>query len=64
MHNLFEYGDILNSPYEAFVFDTVIHDFPVASLYGSIIYVRRIYRSDLRQRSLSPQSRRYDCTIT
>ena len=29
MHNLFEYGDILNSPYEAFVFDTVIHDFPV-----------------------------------
>ena len=25
MHNLFEYGDILNSPYEAFVFDTVIH---------------------------------------
>ena len=55
MHNLFEYGDILNSPYEASA---------LASLYGSIIYVRRIYRSDLRQRSLSPQSRRYDCTIT
>ena len=29
MHYLFEYGDILNSPYEAFVFDTAIHSFPV-----------------------------------
>lgn len=29
MHSLFEYGDILNSPYEAFLFDTAIHSFPV-----------------------------------
>lgn len=29
MHYLFEYGDILNSPYEAFIFDTAIHSFPV-----------------------------------
>lgn len=29
MHNLFEYGDMLNSPYEAFIFDTDVHDFPV-----------------------------------
>ncbi len=29
MHYLFEYGDILNSPYEAFIFDTAIHSFPI-----------------------------------
>jgi len=29
MHYLFEQGDILNSPYEAFIFDTAIHSFPV-----------------------------------
>ncbi len=29
MHYLFEYGDILNSPYEAFIFDSAVHTFPV-----------------------------------
>lgn len=29
MHYLFEYGDILNSPYEAFIFDTAVLSFPV-----------------------------------
>ena len=29
MHNLFEPGDILNSPYEAFLFDTCKMDFPI-----------------------------------
>lgn len=29
MHSLFEYGDILNSPYEAFLFDTAVYPFPV-----------------------------------
>lgn len=29
MHYLYEYGDILNSPYECFIFDTAIHSFPI-----------------------------------
>ena len=29
MHNLFEPGDLLNSPYEAFIFDTSKHLFPI-----------------------------------
>ncbi|MDE7415572.1 MAG: AraC family transcriptional regulator [Lachnospiraceae bacterium] len=31
MYNLFEPGDLLNSPYEAFLFDTAKHNFPVRS---------------------------------
>ena len=31
MYNLFEPGDLLNSPYEAFLFDTAKHAFPVRS---------------------------------
>lgn len=31
MYNLFEPGDLLNSPYEAFLFDTAKHQFPVRS---------------------------------
>ncbi len=29
MNYLYEYSDILNTPYEAFVFDTLVNDFPV-----------------------------------
>ena len=42
MHNLFEYGDILNSPYEAFIFDTNIHAFPVHQHwhhYMEVLYI-------------------------
>ena len=42
MHSLFEYGDILNSPYEAFIFDTDIHAFPVHQHwhhYMEILYI-------------------------
>ena len=42
MHYLFEHGDLLNSPYEAFLFDTAIHNFPVRQhwhYYMEMIYV-------------------------
>lgn len=42
MHYLFEYGDILNSPYEAFIFDTAIHPFPVRQhwhYYMELLYM-------------------------
>ena len=42
MHNLFEYGDILNSPYEAFIFDTNIHASPVHQHwhhYMEVLYI-------------------------
>lgn len=29
MYNLFEPGDLLNSPYEAILFDTAKHSFPI-----------------------------------
>lgn len=42
MHYLFEYGDILNSPYECFIFDTAIHSFPIRQhwhYYMEILFI-------------------------
>lgn len=42
MHYLFEQGDMLNTPYDAFIFDTDIHDFPIHQhwhYYMEILYI-------------------------
>lgn len=42
MHNLFEPGDIMNSPYEAFIFDTTKVTFPVRQhwhYYMELLYI-------------------------
>lgn len=42
MHYLFEQGDILNSPYEAFIFDTAMHTLPVRQhwhYYMEILFI-------------------------
>lgn len=42
MHYLFEEGDMLNTPYDAFIFDTDIHDFPIHQhwhYYMEMLYI-------------------------